>query len=197
MKVSISKGNSKMGLIQSVSLPPVITCACGCTCASKCYANKLCRIYPSVRKAYNNNLEVLQNDPVEYFNQVKKACAGQRFFRWHVSGDIPNMSYFENMVRLAKELPHTTFLCFTKKYDLVNWYLRFDVIPDNLKVIFSEWHGMIMENPHNMPTSRVIFKGETEPDDAFICPGNCLECAINSVGCWALKPGETVAFHEH
>ena len=43
MKVSISKGNSKMGAIPSVSLPPITTCAAGCTCAKKCYAAKLCR----------------------------------------------------------------------------------------------------------------------------------------------------------
>lgn len=50
-KISISNGNSKMGLIKSVSLPPVVTCAKGCPCANDCYAVKLQRIYKTVKSA--------------------------------------------------------------------------------------------------------------------------------------------------
>jgi hypothetical protein len=176
----------------------VVTCAAGCTCAKKCYAAKLCRIYPSVKKAYNNNLECYNTEPREYFNQVKKAAESQRFFRWHVAGDIPDKWYFVQMLMLAYELPDTRFLCFTKKYDIINDYISSNgKIPENIRFIFSEWDGMHLDNPHNIPTSQVIFRGESEPDDCYICTGNCLECAVNGVGCWTLKNGESVAFHEH
>lgn len=187
-----------MGAIPSVSLPPITTCAAGCTCAKKCYAAKLCRIYPSVRKAYENNNYMVNNCPSEYFDQVKKAAAMSRYFRWHVSGDIPSSFYFFDMVLIAEELPHTEFLCFTKQYDIVNWHLEHGIeIPSNLHVIFSAWPGMKMNNPHNLPVAQVIFKGQEPADDWKVCGGNCTECACRGIGCWELKNGEIIAFYEH
>ena len=116
MKVSISKGNSKMGAIPSVSLPPIITCPKNAPCAKKCYASKLCRLYPTVNKAYQNNLEILRTNPNEYFNQVFNAVRMSRFFRFHVSGDIPNYDYFASMVAIAWDNPHCEILAFTKQY---------------------------------------------------------------------------------
>jgi len=40
MKVKISIGNTKMGKIPSVSLPPIKSCGNCKDCASKCYANR-------------------------------------------------------------------------------------------------------------------------------------------------------------
>jgi hypothetical protein len=195
--ISISKGNSKMGFIPSVSLPPIITCADDCTCAKKCYAAKLCRIYGTVRKAYNRNLEILKNDMDSYFLQVKAAAMVTKYFRYHVSGDIPDMNYLDQMVKLAEDLPGTTFLAFTKQYNFINNFLQYAQIPSNLKIIFSAWPGMPMDNPHNLPVAHVIFKGQ-EPDDSWkICGGNCSECACRGVGCWELKKGEHIAFYEH
>ena len=196
-KVSISKGNSKMGFIPSVSLPPIITCAQGCTCAKKCYAAKLCRIYANTRKAYARNLDILKNDMDNYFIQVKAAAMVTKYFRFHVSGDIPDMNYLDRMVKLAQELPGTTFLAFTKQYNFVNNFLEYAQIPDNLKIIFSAWPGMEMKNQHNLPVAHVIFKGSEPADDWKICGGNCSECACRGVGCWELKKGEHIAFYEH
>ena len=136
-KVSISKGNSKMGFIPSVSLPPIVTCANGCKCAKKCYAAKLCKLRPNVRNAYQRNLDILKNDMDSYFLQVKAAAMVSKYFRFHVSGDIPDMNYLDRMVKLAQELPGTTFLAFTKQYNFVNNFLQYAQIPNNLKIIFS------------------------------------------------------------
>jgi hypothetical protein len=54
-----------------------------------------------------------------------------------------------------------------------------------------------MENPYNMPVANVIFKGMTPADNWKICGGNCMECASCGIGCWELKYGEHIAFHEH
>lgn len=198
-KISISKGNIKMGAVPSVSLPPVITCPKGCPCAAKCYALKLCKLRPTVREAYARNLRVLQADPAAYWVQVKAAAVTSRFFRFHVSGDIPNAEYFAEMVRLAAELPHTHFLAFTKNYPIVNAHIAANgELPENLHLIFSEWgEGWAVPNPHNLPTAAVIFKG-CEPRESWkICGGNCTECASCGIGCWELKKGETIAFFEH
>ncbi len=186
-----------MGYIPSVSLPPIITCANGCTCAKKCYAAKLCRLRPNVRNAYQKNLDILKNDMDNYFLQVKAAAMISKYFRFHVSGDIPDMNYLDRMVKLAQDLPGTTFLAFTKQYNFVNNFLQYAQIPSNLKIIFSAWPGMPMENPHNLPVANVIFKGQEPADDWKICGGNCSECACRGVGCWELKKGENIAFYEH
>ncbi len=198
MKVSISKGNSKMGAIPSVSLPPVITCPKNAPCAKKCYAMKLCRLYPAVKKAYENNLDILNEDWNEYWRQVRFAVSMTKYFRFHVSGDIPNQGYFKEMAITAKQNPHTQILAFTKQYLIVNNYLDImGELPQNLHIVFSEWGNAPIPNPHNLPTAAVIFKG-TEPQENWkICGGNCAECACRGVGCWELKKGETIAFYEH
>lgn len=202
MQVSISKGNSKMGAIPSVSLPPVITCPKGAPCAKKCYAAKLARIYPSVRKAYQNNLDILNENWGEYWQQVRTAVKMSRYFRFHVSGDIPNAAYFKEMVITARHNPGTQILAFTKNYTVVNNYIDiFGALPENMHIIFSRWDSawnVHIPNPHNLPMSAVIFKGvANQIEFEKICGGNCTECACRGVGCWELKNGETIAFYEH
>lgn len=196
--VSISKGNAKMGAIPSVSLPPIVTCKnCG-TCAKKCYAMKLCRIYPSVKKAYNNNLEILKEDRNAYFQQIKASAMMTKYFRFHVSGDIIDTDYLDRMCKLARELKGTQFLAFTKNYEDVNAYFENHRKPQNLKLIFSlPFDGCNINNPHNLPTAAVILKGNQPKDNYKVCGGNCTECACKGVGCWELKKGETIAFYEH
>jgi hypothetical protein len=197
-KISISNGNSKMGAIPSVSLPACVTCNPSAPCFKKCYAAKLERIYSSVKNAYARNLDILSDDPAAYWQQVKAAAVVTRFFRYHVSGDIPNAAYFAEMVKTAEEIPTTKFLAFTKQYQTVNDFLNGGgVIPENLKIIFSSWGAWKCENPHNLPTSEVIFKGCEPSEDWKICGGNCTECACRGVGCWEVRNGETIAFYEH
>jgi hypothetical protein len=198
-QISISKGNSKMGAIPSVSLPPCTTCNPSAPCFRKCYAAKIARLRATVRDAYARNLDILSADSGAYWVQVKAAAMVTRYFRFHVSGDIPNADYFKNMVKLAEEIPNTNFLAFTKQYATVNDYLdNGGTIPENLKIIFSNWGAWKCENPHSLPVCEIIFKGaENVPDDWKICGGNCTECACRGVGCWQIKNGETIAIHEH
>jgi len=200
MNVSISRGNGKMGAIPSVSLPAGATCRTDCECAQICYAKKLCKFRPSMRSAYQTNLDLLRVSPETYWREVEAAIMTSRFFRFHVSGDIPDTAYFTNMVEVALRNPHCKILCFTKKYEIVNRCLDFGVIiPDNLHIIFSAWRGLPMQNPYNLPTAHVIYKDGTTTarKDAKPCGGKCTDCAIRIGGCWSLKKGEAVVFHEH
>lgn len=202
--VSISKGNVKMGAIPSVSLPPVVTCCKDCPCAAKCYAAKICRLRPNVRKCYEMNLDLLLSDPGKYWADVRKAVSTTRYFRFHVSGDIIDDLYFFDMVLTAEMNPKTEILVFTKQYEIVNRYLdgHSGKLPENLHVIFSLWDpawNVRVKNPYDLPMSAVIFKGAEHTAEYFdkICPGNCFECACKGVGCWTLEKGETIAFYEH
>lgn len=196
--VSISQGNSKMGAIPSVSLPACVTCNPSAPCFKKCYALRLARRYKTVANAYDRNLDILQTAPAHYWLQVKAAASMTRFFRYHVSGDIPNAAYFEMMTLTARQLPNTTFLAFTKQYQIVNDYLNDGgTIPENLKILFSNWGAWKCENPRRLPTCEIILKGSEPAPDWKICGGNCTACACAGIGCWELKNGETIAIYEH
>lgn len=204
MCVSISKGNSKMGSIQSVSLPARLTCRDDCECFLKCYAWKLERLRPNVRNAYANNLKILREDPDTYWREVEAAIMQSRFFRFHVSGDIPDAEYFYQMLEVTERNPHCNVLCFTKRYELVNSSLdtlkeNGKWIPQNLQLLFSPWRGLKMENPYNLPEAHVRYRdgSTTARPDAWNCGGNCTECAITHEGCWILQPGQQVVFDEH
>lgn len=199
LSVSISKGNEKMGSIQSVSLPSGITCRV-CDCSKKCYAKRIEQRRKSVRDAYQNNLNILNTEPETYWREVEASIMMSRFFRFHVSGDIPDATYLCRMVEIAERNKHCEILCFTKKYDIVNNLLLCGIkIPNNLHMIFSAWQGLKMENPNNLPEAHVRYRDgtTTASPGAKECGGNCTECAITDDGCWTLKRGEQVVFNEH
>lgn len=202
MTVKISPGNSKMGAIPSVSLPAGSTCPKNAPCFEKCYARRLEQFRKSVHASYVSNLEVLKSDPGTYWREVEAAVMMNRFFRFHVAGDIPDMDYLEHMVGVARRNPHCEILCFTKKYSLVNAY-EADMgkmpVPPNLHLIFSVWRGLPVQNPWKFPEAHVIYKDGTTTalPNAVPCGGNCTECAKTSGGCWSLKRGEQLAIHEH
>lgn len=198
--VKFSPGNSKMGAVPSVSLPSHATCRV-CDCWHKCYANKLERLRPRVMKAYQHNLDILRRDKETFWREVDGQIKMSTFFRFHVSGDIPDMDYLDRMVKVAIDNPHCQILCFTKRYEFVNAYVETKgmIIPINLHLVFSGWPGLEMKNPFHFPEAHVLFRNGTTTAraGAKVCGGNCTECAITDSGCWVLKHGEQVVFHEH
>lgn len=199
--VRISKGNAKLGAIPSVSLPSGKTCVKGCGCLKKCYARKFERMRPNVRQAYEQNLRLLTRYPDIYWREVEASIMMSHFFRFHVSGDIPDSIYFAHMIVIAERNNHCEILCFTKRYDIVNQYLAFGgVIPKNLHIIFSAWAGMKMDNPYNLPEAHIEYKDGTKTtmsEDIRHCGGNCTQCVQTDGGCWFLKEGEKIMFKEH
>lgn len=199
MNVKISEGNSKLGHIPSVSLPTGISCRQDCGCTEKCYARKLERLRPSVMRAYETNWRILHDDPDTYWREVEGAIMMSRYFRFHVSGDIPDVEYFRRMAEVSQRNPHCGILCFTKKFDIVNDYLTEHRLPPNLHIVFSGWKGLKMNNPHKLPEAHVRYRDGTTTarPDAVECGGNCTECAMTDGGCWTLGQGEQVVFNEH
>lgn len=196
----ISKGNRKIGDIPNTSFPPVITCRKDAPCATDgCYALKFYKMYPSTRNAWDANWAMYQTAPIAYWKQLHDAFKTCRFFRYFVSGDIPDEGYAIEMVLSADENPHCEFLCFTKQYEIVNAVrARVENWPKNLHILYSGWEGLKPDNPYGFPETAVITKDMTEiPDDWKICGGNCTDCACRGVGCWQVGDGETIAFYKH
>ena len=204
IQIHISTGNAKLGSIMNISLPPVVTCPNCSTCSKYCYAIRSYLKGPNVNNAWNENYFLFLNDPNRYFSEISKAVKLQRFFRWHVSGDIVNAEYFAGMIRVAMENPKVEFLAFTKAYQIVNAAIAAGaVIPSNLHLLFSAAPGVDMPNPYNIPECHINFAdpalntycGGAEYE--YHCTGNCTECAVNGCGCFFLKNGDVTIINQH
>lgn len=199
MEICISHNNSKLGAdIPSVSMPVGMTCRHDAPCFKKCYARKGHFLFKSVKEAYAKNLEAYKADPQFFFHYISVMTRMSRFFRWHASGDIVDADYLKGMAQVARENPETKYLCFTKKFDIVNAYIDAGgEIPANLAIVFSGWNkGFKVDNPYDFPVTYVRFKkGDNShiPDDAIPCGGKCYECAA----CWQLRKGQSIYFDEH
>ena len=202
--VSISSGNTKMGKVASVSLLPILTCPARCngTCGDKCYAKKLPILRPSVMKAYARNTAIARLAPNAFFKAVKLAMSKAEYFRFHVSGDIPNDEYLRKVVRACLDFPKCEVLMFTKRFEMVNRQIESaGPLPENLHCLFSGWTNLFPTeggfNPYKLPETTVYAKDEDIQPEWTPCGGNCLDCAIHDGGCWAAKPGDTIAFKIH
>lgn len=111
-----------------------------------------------------------------------------------------NAEYLDMMVRIARKLPDTQFLCFTKKHELVNEHINANgKLPKNLILVLSAWGDFIPPNPHNLPMAYVRFrKGVAKiPDGARECQSYCGDCVATGASCWDLQLGNAVVFNEH
>lgn len=197
--VKISGGNTKVGKIPNISLPPIETCRKGLPCYQKCYAMKSWKRFHGTRKAWSDNLRIYKADPKGYFQQIDEYLTRKSptMFRWHVGGDIPDYDYLFHMIELARRHPHINFLAFTKRFE----YSYFNLVDaPNLVVVLSMWPGMKDAPRHNnygfyMP--RAWCQDGTEermPEDAILCGGSCMECGM----CWSLRSLEKdVVFNIH
>ena len=194
----VSNTNSKLGgQIYSINLPPIVTCRSDAPCFKGCYACKGNWLFPNVKNSLQHNLEAYKSNPALFFESVAAQTALVRFCRWHSSGDIVDMQYFEGMCKVARKNKETHYLCFTKKYEIINEFLsKGKRIPKNLSIVFSAWSNWIPENPYELPMTYVYgkeFNNELIPKDAIPCGGKCENCQA----CWTLKKGQHVYFLKH
>ena len=194
----VSNTNSKLGgQIYSINLPPVVTCRSDAPCFKGCYACKGNWLFPNVKNSLNQNLEAYKGNPDLFFESIAAQTALVRFCRWHSSGDIVDMQYFEGMCKVARKNKETHYLCFTKKHEIINEFLsKGKRIPKNLSIVFSAWSNWIPENPYDLPMTYVYgkeFNNELIPKDAIPCGGKCENCQA----CWTLKKGQHVYFLKH
>lgn len=190
IKLCISKGNSKIGKVLNVSLPPILSCGNCKECKHFCYDIRACVQYAkSVINARARNYVLLLRNRDEYFAQIDKACTSRKknkMFRWHVSGDIIDIDYFFRMVEIARKHPDFVFWTYTKMYHIVNEYCDKygkDSIPNNFSVMFSEWKGMPLVNPYHFGEFRALYESENIPENTYYCPGNCDVCKALNRGC--------------
>lgn len=201
MTLHISNGNQKMGNIPSFSLPAGLTCCGGrnAPCFEDCYAERLAKIRPSVREAYEDNLRMLNGNMKEcekflhlYFDGINSP----RLFRIHVSGDFYSTDYMRMWLRIADSHPHTQFMAFTKQFDVVKLFL--ESIPENFTLIASAWPGVPLPKWVECALPIAYMQDGTEtriPESAHVCEGDCSGCCRGY--CWSMKPGDAVVLPKH
>ena len=211
--ISISSGNIKMGDISSVSLPAVVTCRPDAPCFAKCYARKMCAYRENVRASYERNLDIYRNNPESYWLQLRAHCSMVSAFRFHVSGDIPDIQYLEGMIKLARDCKNCQFLVFTKRAEWINDKIsalkkQKKALPKNLHIVISNWGLWTLPNPYGLPVTNVIPRHTTPAeieklvsDGSTICPSKhgewgCQDCFKASINCWA-KGTKQILFPEH
>lgn len=203
LHVKLSYGNRKTtALVPSVSLIPIADCPNCEHCKKGCYDIRNCCCYNETQKMRANNSAILHDDMERYFHEIYLQVQFLRYFRWHCGGEIISFWYWEHIVDIARRTPTCEFLVFTKMFNLVNhWLDKGNEIPGNLHVIFSDWRGLPMKNPYNLPVSSPVWKdgtmGEHVTDRQFWCPSNCAECAEAGKGCWTAGKGDTILFEAH
>lgn len=209
-----AEGNSKTGKAINFNLPIEYTClhTCECYTTGACYACGGCYQFAINQAGYTENYNFYKNSSTEVFcNTLQLAInsIGYKLFRYFTIGDIPDYRFIDCMVKLAKDNPDVKFWSYTKKYTLVNiWIKEHGVLPDNLVIIFSHWLNndgtyFPMDNPYNLPTSEFIPLGKEELKEkvTHVCP--CSDPTINATcetcdkPCYSLKHGESMALLEH
>jgi hypothetical protein len=204
LSVCISSGNMKIGRVLNVSLPPLVTCGKNCAvCMHKCYDIKACLQYENVMNARSRNYVILRENARIYWEQIRAKMARRRknkFFRFHVAGDIISTEYLSEMIKTARMFPDFRIWTYTKQYDIVNAYVsnhgnsKRKAIPENLTIMFSQWEGLTMVNPFGFPVFTCVMLGQKPPKGYYKCPGNCDICKAKKRGC---PYGESCWVREH
>lgn len=191
LKLHISSGNRKIGHTYNFSMAPGYTCANCSECINYCYDIKACWQYKNVRNARAENTAMMKKDMAATFAQIDEFISKKRThkaFRWHVSGDILNVEYFDRMVEIARKHPDWIFWTYTKNYYAVNEWVRQhggtkESVPSNLSVMFSVWNGMPCINPFRFAEFTCIMEGMEPAPDSWACPGCCDACLRSGHGC--------------
>jgi hypothetical protein len=197
--VSISRGNTKTGDVPSVSLPHVITCNRAAPCtrpnrngARPCYIDKIVRLRPNVRAAYERNLRIWRRDAAQYFGDIAAFLERVRpdYFRFHVSGDFPTRRYMADTFETARRFPAVRFLAFSKR---LTWFPDVATLPENYTLVASLWPRW-GERPDGYRVAFMTDGTETRAAHALPCPGNCETCGM----CWNLpRLAVDVVFKKH
>jgi hypothetical protein len=158
----------------------------GSVCAG-CYAMKGRYRFKNVKDALDRRLTAL-TDP-RWVDAMVTLITGEKYFRWHDSGDIQSIEHLENIFRVCRRTPETQHWMPTREAQFIK-RLKVNQVPRNLIIRFSS--HMIDQGPVNFwPwTSTVVTAGKTCP--AAEQNNECKDCRQ----CWD-RSVKNVAYGKH
>ena len=165
---------------------------------SKCYAERLEKFRPSVKKGWENRtLAVIKACETQAGYSEWVSAMVERLtklnpthHRWHDSGDLQSDRHMSMIISVAQMLPHIAFWLPTKERAIVKRARKaMFTMPPNLCI--RESAAIIGDRlDTDMPNSMVIEKGEAFPTyKGWICPaphqgnscGDCRACWDNDL----------------
>ena len=158
----------------------------GSVCAG-CYAMKGRYRFRNVREAMDKRLAALQ-DP-RWVDAMVTLITGEKWFRWHDSGDIQSIEHLENIFRVCRKTPETQHWMPTREAQFIK-RLNVNQVPRNLIIRMSS--HMIDQGPVSFwPwTSTVVTSGKSCPAQE---QGNqCKDCRQ----CWD-RSVKNIAYPKH
>jgi hypothetical protein len=156
-----------------------------------CYALRGRYVFRKVQAAMERRIESL-TDP-RWVQAITTLIhrSGDRYFRWHDSGDLQSVDHLEKIIQVCKNLPRVKFWLPTREYQTVEAYRRTGGrIPSNLCIRLSA-HLIDGKLPlaYGLPLSTVSTKKVGMRSKVRSCPapkqnnqcGNCRACWDPSV----------------
>ena len=219
-ELACSTGNSKTtgsrpeAVMWSYSTMPGFSCMvngakppCFTSGAAYCLHDMIYR--GAMSKAVHNTVLILRF-PEAFARSYRGLSEAGLIRRIHVEGDFVNMTE----LRIVDENTRCECMCYTKKYAMVNAYLKRKRAANlSFQLLFSKWDGLKMDNPYNFPVFSVSNTGRDflhttaqyrcgdlrQDDDGEWHPvkGNCSHCLRVHGGCFAVKKGEEVNVLAH
>ena len=106
----------------------------GSVCAG-CYALKGRYRFNNVQAALNRRLQALM-DP-RWVTAMVTLIKGEKWFRWHDSGDIQSVEHLKNIFEVCKRTPETAHWLPTREARFLS-LMDPAVVPANLKIVLSD-----------------------------------------------------------
>lgn len=176
-----SNGNSKLGVLPSFSLPPLMTCP-GATqfCRRFCYGKSGRFAWRATRAVLKRSYDASRRTVFveKIVDEVKKS--GASVFRIHVVGDFYDEKYVERWMKIASTLPGVTFYGYTRSWrvDAIARKLMLMRELPNVKLLASVDFTHV-DRPKGWSTVSVEGEGEPCPHDLKLVK-HCLDCRR----CW-------------
>lgn len=114
----LGKGNSKLGVMHTWSLPAGSTCPYRTElCYNNCYARKYRFKSPHVRMALARSLNAVR-DLDQFVSRMSREIVSRKVqvLRIHVSGDFYSPEYLDAWVKIAQAAPLVRFFAFTRSW---------------------------------------------------------------------------------
>lgn len=168
----------------------------GSVCAD-CYACKANYKYPSVVAAHNKRLaNIATNGWIDaMIFMIRKT--GDKYFRWHDSGDLQSIDHLQAIVKIAEAIPSVNFWLPTKEKGILNAAKAAGIVyPNNLTIRLSA--AMVDSDKVNKALTGCVSMVQDKAQlSGFHCKaqdqgGKCLDCRA----CWD-KSIDTIVYFKH
>lgn len=175
------KHTGKMKGMQSISTSVLQNEHCleriknGDMVCSKCYSNKMMKMYRNMDQCFTENGEILSKKVIDpdYLPSLNVL-----YFRFEAFGDLINVTHVINYFNICKKNPHTNFALWTKNPFLIDKAIKEgNEKPGNLRIVYSSPLFDKVSEPNYDFIDKIFTVFHKGTDQPINCGGKkCMEC---------------------